>query len=99
MLRSRTRPTSSARRTQRGSPATAGDVLIRGAAPADAHAIERLAILDDHALPQGERLVGEVEGRVVAALEVDSGEAVADPFAPTAAVVELLGLRAAQVRR
>ena len=38
-------------------------------------------------------------GRIVAALEVCSGRAIADPFVATAGVVELLDLRAAQVRR
>jgi hypothetical protein len=60
---------------------------------------DRLSELDDHALPHGECLIGELEGRVVAALDVGSGEAIADPFVATAALVELLGLRAAQVRR
>jgi hypothetical protein len=43
--------------------------------------------------------VGELEGRIVAALEVRSGTTIADPFVPTQGIVELLGLRAAQVRR
>ena len=45
------------------------------------------------------RLIGELGGRIVAALEVCSGRAIADPFVATTGVVELLGLRAAQVRR
>lgn len=90
------------RRDRRGraSRAVAGaPVLIRPASPDDAHAIDRLAALDERTLPQGERLVGVLDGRLVAALEVASGATVADPFVPTAGVVELLGLRAAQVRR
>jgi hypothetical protein len=74
-------------------------VVIRLAARSDTRAIERLAVLDDHELPHGERLVGELEGRIVAALEVRSGRSIADPFVPTQGVLELLGLRAAQVRR
>ena len=74
-------------------------VVIRPAARRDTRAIERLAVLDEHELPRGERLVGELEGRIVAALEVHSGATVADPFVPTQGVLELLGLRAAQVRR
>jgi hypothetical protein len=102
MSRSRTRRTRLARRRpRRPAPAAPRDarVVIRSAAPADSAAIERLAELDDHALPHGERLVGEFEGRVVAAVDVDSGEAIADPFVATAALVELLEVRAAQVRR
>jgi hypothetical protein len=79
----------------------AGDapVLIRRAVAADEPAITRLAALDEGELPLGEKLIAEVAGRPVAALDLRSGATVADPFAPTSAVVELLGLRAAQVRR
>jgi hypothetical protein len=77
-----------------------GAVLIRRAKAEDEPALARLAALDERPeLPGGERLIGELGGRVVAALEICSGRAVADPFAPTSAIVELLGLRAAQVRR
>jgi hypothetical protein len=105
MPRARTRSTRStgiARRVRRRrAPADTGgaEVVIRSAAPADEAEIDRLSKLDDHALPHGECLIGELEGRVVAALDVGSGEAIADPFVATAALVELLGLRAAQVRR
>ncbi|HUR87072.1 MAG TPA: hypothetical protein VMY78_17210 [Solirubrobacteraceae bacterium] len=74
-------------------------VLIRRAAPADNAAIERLAALDEGELPCGERLIALIAGRPVAAMEVSSGATVADPFVATSSVVELLGLRAAQVRR
>ena len=75
-------------------------VLIRPASPDDEPLIARLAALEDRPrLPRGERLVGELGGSVVAALDVGSGRAVADPFVPTQKIVELLGLRAAQVRR
>ena len=74
-------------------------ILIRPAAPGDETQIARLAALDERPqLPRGERLIGELEGRVVAALDVGSGRAVADPFVPTSKIVELLGLRASQVR-
>lgn len=74
-------------------------VLIRHAAAADEPAIARLAALDERELPRGERLIAELDGRPVAAVELCSGATVADPFVPTSAIVELLGLRAAQVRR
>ena len=74
-------------------------VLIRPASPRDETQIARLAALDERPqLPRGERLVGELEGRVVAALDVRSGRTVADPFVPTIKILELLGLRASQVR-
>lgn len=82
------------------SDAAAAAVLIRPAAPDDEPDIARLAALEERPeLPDGERLIGELDGSVVAALDVDSGRAVADPFVPTRGIVELLGLRAAQVRR
>ena len=74
-------------------------LVIRPAAADDEPAIARLSALDEHELPRGERLIGELGGRIVAALDVRSGDAVADPFVPTSGLVELLGLRAAQVRR
>ena len=74
-------------------------VLIRPASPDDEPAIAALSALDEHVLPRGERLIGELGGRVVAALDVRSGDVVADPFVPTRGIVELLGLRAAQVQR
>jgi hypothetical protein len=87
-------------RTRRGAGADAGaPVLIRRAGDRDACAIARLAALDERELPAGERLVAEVRGRPVAAVEVRSGATIADPFVPTSGIVELLGLRAAQVRR
>lgn len=102
MYHSHTRPIRLSRRDRRQPSFRAADgapVLIRAASRADAREIDRLAELDERALPRGERLVGVLDGRVVAALEVGSGTAIADPFVPTQGVVELLGLRAAQVRR
>ncbi len=74
-------------------------LLIRPATAADEPAIARLSALDERELPAGERLIGELGGRIVAALEVCSRRAIADPFVATTGVVELLDLRAAQVRR
>jgi hypothetical protein len=83
----------------RADPVRDAPVLIRRASARDAVAIARLAALDERELPQGERLIAELEGRPVAAVDIRSGATVADPFVPTSGVVELLGLRAAQVRR
>ena len=98
----RSRSIRSRRRRARRAAHTAGTtgaaVLIRPAAAADAHEIARLSELDERELPRGEQLVGVIEGRMVAALDVASGAAIADPFVPTVGVVKLLELRAAQVR-
>jgi len=89
----------SERRVPPRHPEDEAALVIRPAAADDEPAIARLSALDEHDLPRGERLIGERGGRIVAALDVRSGDAVADPFVPTAGLVELLGLRAAQVLR
>jgi hypothetical protein len=88
-----------ARRRRDASGAAAEPLLIRRAGAGDAPALARLAALDERELPCGDRLIALLAGRPVAAIEVGSGATIADPFVPTRAVVELLGLRAAQVRR
>jgi hypothetical protein len=87
------------RRDRSAAGADPGPLLIRRAADADEPALARLAALDERELPCGERLIALLAGRPVAAIEVGSGFTVADPFVPTHQIVELLGLRAAQVRR
>ncbi|UGS35268.1 hypothetical protein [Capillimicrobium parvum] len=69
-------------------------IVIRPARPEDERALTRLAALDSAAALQGEVLVADVEGDVVAALAVEQDRAVADPFRPTADLVELLRTRA-----
>ena len=61
-------------------------------------AIERLAQLDSARHPSGPVLVAAVGGEPVAALPLDGGPAIADPFQRTAALVSLLELRVAQMR-
>ena len=75
-----------------------GTVTIRRAADADRRALERLAALDSARPPVGETLVAEAGGEQQAAIEVATGAVVADPFRPTAHLVELLELRAAGLR-
>ncbi|MEA2143427.1 MAG: hypothetical protein QOI64_1857 [Solirubrobacteraceae bacterium] len=99
VTRSEGRPSGRRRSRPAGRPVSDQPaMLIRRASAADAPALARLSALDERELPAGEQLIGELGGRVVAALEVCSGRAIADPFVPTTGVVELLGLRAAQVR-
>lgn len=75
------------------------DIVIRLAGEEDELALRRVAQRDSAAHPpRGVVLVAECEGVMRAALSVTTGEVVADPFAPTAAVVDLLRLRAAQLR-
>jgi hypothetical protein len=72
---------------------------IRRAAAADASAVARLAALDSASPPTGELLLAEVDGELWAAVEIDSGAAIADPFRPSGDLVELLRFRAARRRR
>jgi hypothetical protein len=69
-------------------------IAIRRATEADRDTLERLAALDSARTPSGEILIAERGDEPQAAIEVTSGVAVADPFRPTAHVVELLRRRA-----
>jgi hypothetical protein len=73
-------------------------VLIRAARGSDGPALRRLAALDSRPLPEGELLVAETDDEVVAALSVETGAKVADPFRRTADVVDLLAFRARGLR-
>ena len=84
----------------------ADDVVIRAATPADSAALVRLGALDgnrsagqlladaaaDHAV-----LVAEVDGSLEAAVALDGGLAIADPFRATALDLQLLSIRARQL--
>ena len=64
---------------------------IRPATSEDAHQLRSLAVLDSQPSLAGEILLAEIDGRVVAAVAMDGGRAIADPFVPTAAIVSALG--------
>jgi hypothetical protein len=74
-------------------------VTVRGSMAADAARLRELAALDSRRPLAGELLVAEVDGALVAAISLDGEGAIADPFRPTADVVNLLELRAAQIAR
>jgi hypothetical protein len=69
-------------------------LVLRRSASWDAGALTRLAQLDSAPEPTGAMLVAELGGEIVAAVPFDDGRAIADPFRPTAAIVELLHARA-----
>jgi hypothetical protein len=73
-------------------------VAIRRAQDSDAPLLLDLAELDSSRPLQGPVLVALVEGRIWAAIGLDDGCVVADPFLPSAAAVELLALRVRQLR-
>lgn len=72
-------------------------VVLRPAQLQDGAAVAQLAALDDAARPKGDLLVAELDGRIVAAVPLDGGRAIADPFRRTADLVELLRSRAVQL--
>jgi hypothetical protein len=78
----------------RGTDMTDKPLTIRRADPSDTSALFRLAALDSASPPTGEALLAEVGGELWAAVEIDSGAAIADPFRPSGALVDLLRLQA-----
>lgn len=72
-------------------------VLIRTASERDADKLHRLALLDSASDLHGPAIVAEREGKVIAAMPLEGGRAIADPFEPSADVVRLLELRRAQL--
>jgi hypothetical protein len=74
-------------------------LTIRHADAADSDAIARLAALDSAFPPTGPALVAEVGGELWAAIEIDSGTAIADPFRPSGELVDLLRFHASDGAR
>ena len=74
------------------------DVTVRLARSSDARQLLSLAALDSASVPQGDAVVAESGGRIVAALPLAGGPAIADPFHRTVALVQMLELRAQQLR-
>jgi hypothetical protein len=72
-------------------------VALRLCRVADDPTLERLAILEGRPAPAGRFVVAEVGGEVVAAVSLNSGSVLADPFRATAHLVPLLELRASQL--
>ena len=73
-------------------------LTIRHATANDFPALERLAALDSHRIPSGELFVGEVDGQLLAAVSIDTGSVIADPFEHTAAIVDVLRVQTRAVR-
>ena len=59
----------------------------------------RVAALDSARVPQAPLLVAEVNGQVRAALSIETGSSIADPFHPTTDLLELLQAHAAATNR
>jgi hypothetical protein len=78
--------------------ATAPQVVIRTAHAGDVLALINLSDLDSQSVPAGRVLVAEVDGEIRAALSVESGSVIADPFQSTTNLRALLRLRADQMQ-
>ena len=72
-------------------------IVLRLCRVHDDEALTRLAQLEGRTLPAGSFVVAELGGSIVAALPLGGGAPLADPFRPTAEIVPLLRLRAAQI--
>jgi hypothetical protein len=83
---------------RRARPRVDDVVVIRQATARDTRRLERLATLDGGPTPAGPVLVAEMCGKLVAALPLEGKRAVADPDVPSAPLVDLLRVRAAQLR-
>jgi hypothetical protein len=65
-------------------------VQIRRARTGDAAQLQRLSELEGRPAGPGDTLVAIVDGRILAAMRVGDGEAIADPFEHTAGLVAAL---------
>ena len=76
-----------------------GELKLRDATDADAASLLRLARLDSQGRPPaGKVIVAEDDGTMVAAMSVETGATIADPFRATAPIVAMLRLRAEKQR-
>ena len=73
-------------------------ITVRYSVASDLSELARLAALDSASPPRGPALIAEADSRMLAALPLGSGRPIADPFEPTAVILELLRLRAEQVQ-
>lgn len=75
-----------------------GSNTIRLAGRSDATVLRTLVALADRPLPDGQVLVAEVDCTVAAAMSTGGDVVVADPFAVSLDLAELLGVRLRQLR-
>jgi hypothetical protein len=72
-------------------------VMLRLSTVDDEAAVARLATLESRPVPKVRCVVADAGGTVVAALPLDGGAPLADPFRRTAHLIPLLELRAGQL--
>lgn len=77
----------------------ADTIEIRPARPDDERALTRLGQLDSARVPAAPLLIAVEGGELRAAISLATGTVIADPFAPTARLVEHLRTHAAPAQR
>lgn len=77
---------------------TDSTLTLKLATTADEGDLRRLAALDTSPAPATPALVASENGKSIAALSLVDGTEVADPFAASHAALEILRVRAAQIR-
>lgn len=78
---------------QQTTQETGKAITIRPARPTDARPLEKLAQLDSASALTGEVLIAERGGDPVAAIEIETGSAIGDPFQRTAEMTAMLAIR------
>jgi hypothetical protein len=73
-------------------------VVLRSSRADDEEGVRALAERDSQPVPVGALIVAESDGRLLAALSLASGQAIADPFEPTAHLIAALRAHAAAPR-
>jgi hypothetical protein len=71
-------------------------ITITRSTEADVEDVWQLALLDGRHAPAGPALLAYVDGELRAAVGLVDGQAIADPFHPTAELVEILRFQARQ---
>src|SRR3954453_3474385 len=79
-------------------PVAESTLVIRVATRFDDAELRRLAVLDSAQPLAGPVIVAQSDGRIDAALSLDDRRTIADPFRPTAGLVDVLRARAARLR-
>ena len=75
------------------------DLTLRVCVEADHPVLQQLAERDSAVVPAGRLLAAEAGGRMLAAISLETGALIADPFLATGDAVDLLRRRAMQLRR
>jgi hypothetical protein len=83
--------------SRKTSSADSRSVMLRIGCPTDEKNLARLAAFDSAEPLLPPVLVAEVTGKALAALSLSDGSVIADPFAPTAGLIELLRARGRQL--